>query len=167
MADPPPWMSMAESEGAWYPDQDCKVAYLQLEAAGAPARHRLLMNMLLLYPSEYSMDERDPDMMDFYLEKTPTLRSAFRSSRHHILSAWSQHRHQHSTSMQMWEYGRADAHRRAPKPSPSTCLSLRTATNRRSYPARRHRPCTAHRDRLRHACSAVPRRPSRACSSSL
>ena len=64
---------MAESEGAWYPDQDCKVAYLQLEAAGAPARHRLLMNMLLLYPSEYSMDERDPDMMDFYLEKTGTV----------------------------------------------------------------------------------------------
>ena len=62
---------MADTDGAWYPDQHCMEAYLQLEAAGAPARHRLLMNMLLLYPSETKVDTaRNQDMLDFYMEKT-------------------------------------------------------------------------------------------------
>ena len=74
MAVPPSWMSPSEIQGGFSP-LDVEEDYTMLEEGRSASRHRLLFNMLALFPDEMIDDLVSTERMDFYLDKTGSISS--------------------------------------------------------------------------------------------
>ena len=74
MAVPPSWMSPSEIQGGFSP-LDVEEDYTWLEEGRSASRHRLLFNMLALFPDEMIDDLVSTERMDFYLDKTGSISS--------------------------------------------------------------------------------------------